>query len=260
MSDVGEREREAVAAPPSHDGGAPAGWRAPAARPLPPPAPPFSWPPVQEQPMEPPHERRHPLDRLTGRLPRRVRIVVDWIATIVGAVAIVLAIKAWVVNPYRIPSSSMEPTLHCARPADGCEARFSDRVLANRFIYHFRDPQRGDVVVFRTPPAAETKCGAGGTFVKRIIGLPGETVQLRVVRGREYVFIDGRRLEEPYVRPERRPFGTEETFRVPPGHYFVMGDNREQSCDSSDWGPVPRENLIGKVFMTYWPPNRISFR
>ena len=63
-----------------------------------------------------------------------------------------LAIKAWVVNPYRIPSSSMEPTLHCARPARGCEARFSDRVLANRFIYHFRDPHRGDIVVFNTPP------------------------------------------------------------------------------------------------------------
>ena len=86
------------------------------------------------------HEFHHPLDRVTGRLPRRLRIAVDWIVTIVGAVAIVLAIKAWVVNPYRIPSSSMEPTLHCARPAPGCESRFSDRVLANRFIYHFRDP------------------------------------------------------------------------------------------------------------------------
>ena len=72
--------------------------------------------------------------------------------TIVGAIAIVLAIKAWVVNPYRIPSSSMEPTLHCARPGSGCEARFSDRVLANRFIYHFREPQRGDIIVFKTPP------------------------------------------------------------------------------------------------------------
>ena len=97
--------------------------------------------------------------------------------TIVGAIAIVLAIKAWVVNPYRIPSSSMEPTLHCARPATGCEARFSDRVLANRFIYHFRDPGRGEIVVFKTTPAVVRKCGAGGTFVKRIIGLPGETVR-----------------------------------------------------------------------------------
>ena len=68
--------------------------------------------------------------------------------TIAGAVAIVLAIKAFVVNPYRIPSPSMEPTLHCARPAPGCQARFSDRVLANRFLYHLTNPERGDIVVF----------------------------------------------------------------------------------------------------------------
>jgi signal peptidase I len=223
-----------------------------------PPAPPFSWPP--QPPSEPEHEFHHPLDRVTGRLPRRVRIAVDWIVTIVGAIAIVLAIKAWVVNPYRIPSSSMEPTLHCARPAPGCEARFSDRVLANRFIYHFRDPQRGDVIVFETPPAAKTKCGAGGTFVKRIIGLPGERVQMRLRRGAAYVYIDGKRLDEPYIQKDRRDIGPADTYRVPLGHYFVMGDNRSQSCDSRVWGSVPRKNVIGKVFMTYWPPQRISFR
>jgi signal peptidase I len=154
----------------------------------------------------------------------------------------------------------MEPTLHCARPASGCEARFSDRVLANRFIYHFHSPQRGDVVVFKTPPAAKAKCGAGGTFVKRIIGLPGETVQMRVRRGAAYVYVDGRRLDEPYIEKNRRDIGPGETFHVPQGRYFVMGDNRAQSCDSRVWGSVPRANLIGKVFMTYWPPQRISFR
>ena len=171
----------------------------------------------------------------------RLRIAVDWIVTIVGAVAIVLAIKAWVVNPYRIPSSSMEPTLHCARPAPGCESRFSDRVLANRFIYHFRDPQRGDIVVFETPPAAKAKCGAGGTFVKRIIGLPGERCRIRLRRGAAFVYIDGKRLEEPYIENDRRDIGPEETFRVPQGHYFVMGDNRSQSCDSRVWGSVPED-------------------
>ncbi len=206
------------------------------------------------------HEFHHPLDRVTGRLPRRVRIVVDWVVTIVGAIAIVLAIKAWVVNPYRIPSSSMEPTLHCARPAPGCEARFSDRVLANRFIYHFRDPQRGDIVVFETTPAVRRKCSAGGTFVKRIVGLPGENVELRLIRGREYVYINGRRLEEPYVQSSRRAFGPEEEFKVPNGQYFLMGDNRSSSCDSRQWGGLPRENILGKVFLTYWPPQRISFR
>ncbi|HWQ24175.1 MAG TPA: signal peptidase I [Gaiellaceae bacterium] len=226
----------------------------------PPPAPPFSWPSPPAEPAAPAHEFHHPLDRVTGRLPRRLRIVVDWIVTIVGAVAIVLAVKAWVVNPYRIPSSSMEPTLHCARPAAGCEARFSDRVLANRFIYHFTDPKRGDIVVFETPPLARERCGAGGTFVKRIIGLPGDTLQIRVIRGAAYVYVNGRRLEEPYIERARRDIGPEKTYKVPPGRYFVMGDNRSQSCDSREWGAVPRENLIGKVFMTYWPPNRISFR
>ena len=118
-----------------------------------PPAPPFSW-----EATEPRHERHHPLDRVTGWLPRPVRIVVDWLVTIVVAVAIVLAVKAWVVNPYRIPSPSMEPTFHCARPTAFCEGRFSDRVLANRFIYRFTDPERGDIVVFETTPAAEEKC------------------------------------------------------------------------------------------------------
>ena len=202
----------------------------------------------------------HPLDRVTGRLPRRVRIVVDWVVTIVGAIAIVLAIKAWVVNPYRIPSSSMEPTLHCARPATGCEARFSDRVLANRFIYHFQDPARGDIVVFETTPAVVQKCNAGGTFVKRIVGLPGENLRIRVINGREFVYVNGRKLDEPYIQPSRRGFGPEKTYRVPEGQYFLMGDNRSSSCDSRQWGGMPRENILGKVFMTYWPPQRISFR
>jgi signal peptidase I len=254
MSDTEERQ----ATPTETDD-----WRMPREfRAPPPPAPPFSWPtpPPTAQDAGEHHEFHHPLDRVTGRLPRRLRITVDWIVTIVGAVAIVLAIKAWVVNPYRIPSSSMEPTLHCARPAPGCEARFSDRVLANRFVYHFRDPARGDVIVFETPPAARAKCGAGGTFVKRIIGLPGERVSIRLRRGAAFVYIDGKRLEEPYIENDRRDIGPEETFRVPQDHYFVMGDNRSQSCDSRVWGSVPEENLIGKVFMTYWPPLRISFR
>jgi signal peptidase I len=259
-------ERESPPSDPGHlDGRSDAEWRIPSEyEPPPPPAPPFSWPPsppTREEPeASPQHEFHHPLDRVTGGLPRRLRIAVDWIVTIVGAVAIVLAIKAWVVNPYRIPSSSMEPTLHCARPAPGCESRFSDRVLANRFVYHFRDPQRGDVIVFETPPAARTKCGAGGTFVKRIIGLPGERVQIRIRRGAAFVFIDGKRLEEPYIEQDRRDIGPAESFRVPADHYFVMGDNRSQSCDSRVWGAVPEDNLIGKVFMTYWPPQRISFR
>lgn len=205
------------------------------------------------------HHSRNPVDRLTRGLPDPIRIVVDWVVTIVGAVAIVLLVKAYVINPYRIPSSSMEPTLHCAQPASGCEARFSDRVLANRFLYHLRDPRRGEIVVFETPPAAQAKCGAGGTFVKRLIGLPGETVEVRLENGDGYVYINGRRLPESYLGADRRAalegYGPK---KIPKGAYFMMGDNRAQSCDSRVWGTVPRENLIGKVFATYWPPNRIS--
>jgi signal peptidase I len=199
----------------------------------------------------------NPITRATRNLPRGWRLAIDWIVTIVGAIAIVLAIKAWVVNPYRIPSSSMEPTLHCARPGSGCEARFSDRVLANRFIYHFRKPHRGDIIVFKTPPQAEQRCGAGGTFVKRLIGLPGETWSEK----NGFVYINGKKLIEPYVKPDRRDTATSYPSRkIPKGMYFMMGDNRTQSCDSREWGPVPRKNLIGEVFAVYWPPNRIGFR
>ncbi len=198
---------------------------------------------------------RGPVDRLTERLPARWRTTVDWIVTIVVAVGAVLAIKAWVVNPYRIPSSSMEPTLHCAEPGDGCEASFSDRVLANRFMYHFTSPERGDIVVFETPPAAQARCGAGGTFVKRLIGLPGE----RIAEREGTVYINGRPLREPYLDGRRDEASFPERT-IPPGHYFMMGDNRGQSCDSRVWGAVPADNVIGEVFAVYWPPQRIGFR
>jgi signal peptidase I len=217
-------------------------------------------PPPAVEPEPPRRRSRNPVDRLTQGLPHGLRITIDWVVTIAGAIAIVLAIKAWVVNPYRIPSSSMEPTLHCAQPAHGCEARFSDRVLANRFIYHFREPRRGEIVVFVTPPQARARCGAGGTFVKRLIGLPGERVELRLEQGLSYVYVNGRELDEPYIGRNRRDSRGPETFQVPQGQYFMMGDNRSQSCDSREWGTVPRKNLIGQVFATYWPPNRISVR
>ena len=79
-------------------------------------------------------------------------------------------------------------------------------MLANRFIYHLRDPRRGEIIVFKTPPEAQIKCGAGGTFVKRLIGLPGDTVEVRLLSGNGYVFINGKQLNEPYIQPtgERR--------------------------------------------------------
>jgi signal peptidase I len=181
--------------------------------------------------------------------------VVDWVVTIVAAIAIVLAIKAWVVNPYRIPTASMEPTLHCAEPADGCQARFSDRVLANRFLYHFKEPDRGDIVVFETPAVAEALCGEGGTFVKRIIGLPRERV---VVTAEGFVSVNGRRLDESdYVEPGRRG-GKKDSLTIPEGRYYLLGDNRRSSCDSRVWGALAEDRIIGDVFAIYWPPQRIG--
>jgi signal peptidase I len=202
---------------------------------------------------------RNPIDRLTAGLPRGWRITIDWLVTIVGAILIVLAIKQWVVNPYRIPSSSMEPTLHCATPETGCEASFSDRVLACRFCYHLWDPKRGDIIVFNTPPEAARGCGSGGVFVKRLIGLPGETVR---EDAQGAIWINGRKLDEPYVEPERLDLDNykDRTWKVPEDGYFMMGDNREGSCDSRVWGSVARSALIGKVFATYWPPSRISIQ
>jgi signal peptidase I len=205
---------------------------------------------------------RGPIERLFPNLSHGARVVIDWVVTIVGAVLIVLAVKAWVVNPYRIPSPSMEPTLHCARPAPLCEAGSSDRVLANRFIYRIHPPRRGDIVVFNAPDAARREC-IGGIFVKRIIGLPGEVWSERD----GVTYIDGRRLAEPYVAPARRDRETKALLdippagrmrRIPPRMYLVEGDNRAHSCDSRVWGLVPRASIIGKVVLTYWPLGRLG--
>jgi signal peptidase I len=182
-----------------------------------------------------------------------VRRILEWALTIAVAIAVVLVFEAEVAKPYRIPSSSMEPTLHCATPGAWCEGRFSDRVIVNRLVYRFEDPKRGQIVVFNAPKLAVKKCGEGGTFIKRLIGLPGETVS----EYRGVISINGKPLQENYAYGQ---FGdpTEGTWRVPKGHYFFVGDNRQHSCDSRTWGSVPRSSLIGPIFMTYWPPNRIS--
>lgn len=208
-----------------------------------------------------PHLSRNPVDKLTRRLPDPLRVAVDWVVTIAGAIAIVLAIKAFVVNPYRIPSSSMEPTFHCAGPGLGCEGGSNDRIIANRFIYHFQDPQRGDVVVFNPPAGVEQACGAGGTYVKRLIGLPGETVSQQ----NGIVSINGQALDEPYLGAGRRGGPDFGPVQLGANEYWMMGDNRALSCDSRRWLEaglplVTRQDMIGPVFFLYWPLDRIGFR
>jgi signal peptidase I len=202
-----------------------------------------------------------------SRLPDPWRKIADWLLTLGFAVAFVLAFEAEVAKPYRIPSSSMEPALHCERPGSGCLAATSDRVLVNRLAYVFASPQRGQIVVFKAPDRANgCATGDGGqTFVKRLIGLPGESVRedkhgnlwLRAAHASAWT-----RLAEPYVSAATRHEDKNylgKTWRVPAGDYFMVGDNRPESCDSRSWGAVPRSNLIGPVILTYWPPGRISY-
>jgi signal peptidase I len=196
------------------------------------------------------------LDRTTSRLPQPWRAVADWGATIAFAILFVLVFEAEVAKPYRIPSPSMEPTLHCARPTALCLGSSSDRIIANRLAYRFESPSRGQIVVF-TAPAAAARCApsdGGLTFVKRLIGLPGDAISERS----GIVFVNGKRLSEPYIDPALRDRQTATWPRVGPGRYFFLGDDRANSCDSRVWGTVPRSNLIGPALLTYWPLNRLA--
>jgi signal peptidase I len=145
----------------------------------------------------------------------------------------------------KVLSSSMEPTLHCARPGPGCEATVDDLVVVQ---HPPGNPTRGEIVIFQPPPSAALKCGAGGFFIKRIVGLPGERLENRVIGGNGYVFIDGKRLDEPYIQTDRRVPSTHfGPVTIPAGHYFMLGDNRAFSCDSRFWGSVARANITGTI-------------
>lgn len=180
------------------------------------------------------------------------------------ALGLALGIQAFVVKPYQIPSESMEPTLDVGQ-----------RVLVNRFLYRFSEPQIGDVVVFHPPIGAERgrQCAApreegqpcprasarqsDQNFIKRIVAGPGDTVSVE----------DGHPVVNG-ITQRRETFTTDcgggsvcnlpTPIRVPADHYFMMGDNRGASDDSRFWGPIPRDWLIGKAFATYWPPRKIG--
>jgi signal peptidase I len=182
------------------------------------------------------------------RRARRRRLVIEYAVIAAVAVLVAVLVQAYIVKPYRIPSESMETTL-----VPG------DRVFVNRFIYHFKDIERGSIVVFRAP-------ASGVVLIKRAIGLPGDEISLKNDR----VYINGRRINEPYVRriageqvptepfANGRPWSLAQPFEVPSGSYFMMGDNRIDSGDSREFGPVPERDVIGEAFFIYWPLRRIS--
>ena len=183
-----------------------------------------------------------------GRTASRGRTIVEYVVLAVVAVAVALLIQAFLVKPYRIPSASMENTL-----------LIGDRVLVDRISWRFSQPERGDIVVFHPP-------FDGPVLIKRIIGLPNDEISLRG----GFVYINGRRLDEPYVRrvdggqepsapfSNGLPWSLQEPYKMPAGSYFVMGDNRTDSGDSREFGPIKREQFVGRAFAKYWPPGRIG--
>ena len=183
-----------------------------------------------------------------GRKASTGRTVMEYVVLAVVAVAVALLIQAFLVKPYRIPSASIENTL-----------LIGDRVLVDRISWRFSQPARGDIVVFHPP-------FAGPVLIKRIIGLPGDEISL----SGGFVYINGSRLNEPYVRrvngrqepsepfTNGLPWALQKPFKVPAGSYFLMGDNRTDSGDSREFGPIARAQFVGRAFARYWPPGRIG--
>jgi signal peptidase I len=184
------------------------------------------------------------------------RTVVEWTVTLALAGLFVLVFEVEIAQPFRVPTSSMEPTLHCAHPGIGCTGSLNDRVLVAKIVYRFRDPKRFEIAVFHAPARARKLCSEGGTYLKRVIGLPGEQVSERV----GYFYVNGKKLKEPYLSFYTRDSLTKTWPRLGPKEYFVMGDNRLGSCDSRAWGGVKRSAFIGPVIATYWPPTRWTVR
>jgi signal peptidase I len=193
--------------------------------------------------------------------------LLELVVIVALAVGLALAIQAFVVKPYQIPSESMEPTLDVGQ-----------RVLVNRLGYEYGDPEVGDIVVFHPPAGAENgaRCGAGAAeydqgrqacpeptpersdtnFIKRIVAGPGDRLRIHDC----HPVVNGEEAEEDFIAPSAHGNGCNlpEEITIPPDHYFMMGDNRGRSDDSRFWGPVPRDWLIGQAFFTYWPPDRVG--
>lgn len=187
---------------------------------------------------------------------------VELVMIVAVALGLALAIQAFLVKPFRIPSESMEPTLDVGQ-----------RVLVDRVSFRFSDPEKGDVVVFKPPAGADnSQCGvehsedsacprptserSDTNFIKRVVATGGD--RLKVIDGR--VYLNGKRQSESFanIDPSCGICNLPREITIPKGYYFMMGDNRGASADSRIWGPVPKDWMIGKAFMTYWPPKRIG--
>ena len=170
--------------------------------------------------------------RVSGSL----RSAIEWTLIVVGALVVALIVKATVLQAFYIPSESMTPTL-----------KVGDRVLVNKLSYHVHAEHRGDIVVFKRPPKEEDPNVRD--LIKRVIGLPRETIETRD----GIVYIDGRRLDEPYVHGELTDNPPIPKQVVPPGHYWVMGDNRRNSRDSRSFDAISRSLIVGRAFIQIWP-------
>ncbi|HZY64462.1 MAG TPA: signal peptidase I [Rubrobacteraceae bacterium] len=181
------------------------------------------------------------------------------IILIVAFALVFLFVRPYVVEAFYIPSESMTPTLEVG-----------DRVLVNKFIYRFTEPERGDIIVFKTPEGMDNSVDGNpiarliGWFqgkrderqdlIKRVVGLPGDTITVR--NGK--LFVNGERQNEPYLNREIPDQSFFNEMTVPQGKVFVMGDNRTNSRDSRYIGPIPKENIEGEAFLRFWPPGRLG--
>jgi signal peptidase I len=185
---------------------------------------------------------------------RSSRWILELAIVVVVAIVVAVLLRTFVVATYSIPSGSMEPTL-----------QVGDRIVVDKLSYHLHGVDRANIVVFSTPRHEACAGPRVSDLVKRVIGLPGETIS--VSGGR--VYIDGKLLPEPwlpatgradtYPGPSLEPYSLHYPFRIPNGDVYVMGDNRTASCDSRYWGPVPESTIVGKVDLRIWPFTRLGF-
>jgi signal peptidase I len=178
----------------------------------------------------------------TGKKPRPsgIRNLVEWVVIIVGALLVAFLVKTFLVQAFYIPSGSMLPTL-----------QEQDRVLVNKLSYDLHAVHRGDIVVFKGPEQAQ---GEVKDLIKRVIGLPGDTVEAHDGK----VFVNGKAINEPYLGPGITT-GPLEPQKIPANHYWVMGDNRGNSKDSRFFGPIDKSLIIGRAFVRVWPVSRFHF-